>query len=176
MKLPVLVLAAASAAVLLGACATQPPVAPDTTPVVAARPALDIVTEQLQALGDSRVKFERLDGALRLTLPGSLAFASDSRDVEPAARDLLGRIATALQAAPDTLVHIIGHTDSTGSAEYNQTLSIARAEAVMMYLAEQGIDTARMDASGMGEEMPVVDNGTTEGRAENRRVEIEIEG
>ena len=175
MKFPVLVLVA-SATVLLGACATQAPVAPQIAQVVVERPALDVVAEHLQALGDGSVKVERLDGAVRVTLPGALAFASDSREVEPAARDVLGRIATALQAAPDTRVRVIGHTDSTGSAEYNQNLSVARAEAVMMYLAEQGVNHTRLEASGLGEEMPLVDNRTPEGRAENRRVEIEIEG
>ncbi len=175
MKFPVLALAT-SAALLLGACAIQPPVAPAEPQVVAPRPVLDVISDQLQSLTDSGVTIERLDGVLRLTMPGSLAFASNSRDVEPAGREVLDQIASALQAAPDTSARIVGHTDSTGSAGYNQTLSVERAEAVMMYLAEQGIDDARLEASGRGEEMPAADNSTAEGRAENRRVEIEIEG
>lgn len=172
MKLPLLALAA----ILLGGCASQPPVTPVAPEVAAQRPVLDVVSEQLQSLDDLGIRVERLDGAVRVTMPGTLAFASDSREVAPAARDALDRIATVLQSAPDTHVRVIGHTDSTGSAPYNQKLSEARAEAVMNYLMDQGVSDDRLEASGLGEEMPVVDNRTAEGRAQNRRVEIEIEG
>ena len=175
MKFPLVVLAA-SAAVMLGACATPPPAAPAVEQVVAPRPVLDVVSEQLQSLAESGLKVERLDGAVRVTLPGTLAFASDSQEVAPTAHDALDRIATVLQSAPDTQVRIVGHTDSTGSAAYNQKLSEARADAVMDYLVEQGVNDSRMEASGLGEEMPLVDNRSPEGRAANRRVEIEIAG
>ncbi|MFN3617343.1 MAG: OmpA family protein, partial [Aquabacterium sp.] len=70
----------------------------------------------------------------------------------------------------------VGHTDSVGSDEYNQKLSIRRSEAVKAYLVGKGIDAARVYTEGKGEKAPVADNRTKEGRAKNRRVEIEVVG
>jgi adhesin transport system outer membrane protein len=67
-----------------------------------------------------------------------------------------------------------GHTDSVGSDDYNQRLSIARAEAVKAYMVSKGIDPARVKTEGKGESQPVADNATAEGRTKNRRVEVEI--
>ena len=70
----------------------------------------------------------------------------------------------------------VGHTDSVGSDEYNQKLSIRRSEAVKAYLVGKGIDAARVYTEGKGEKAPVADNKTKDGRAQNRRVEIEVVG
>jgi len=73
----------------------------------------------------------------------------------------------------DTIsIEVAGHTDSTGTAEYNQRLSQARAETVLNFLASKGIARDRMSARGYGEEKPVASNDTSEGRAKNRRVEL----
>ncbi|HTT24400.1 MAG TPA: OmpA family protein [Candidatus Sulfotelmatobacter sp.] len=71
---------------------------------------------------------------------------------------------------------IEGHTDATGSAEFNQTLSQKRADAVRAYLVSQGLDTAKLSSQGMGMNNPVADNNTAEGRQKNRRVEIIVSG
>ena len=71
-------------------------------------------------------------------------------------------------------VAITGHTDSTGPAAYNQALSVERAQEVAGYLANKGVVTDRMIVTGMGESAPVANNNTKAGRAENRRVEVEI--
>jgi OOP family OmpA-OmpF porin len=73
-------------------------------------------------------------------------------------------------------VKITGHTDSSGAAEYNQTLSVKRAEAVRDYLISLGADASKMEVTGMGEDKPIADNKTAGGRANNRRVEVEVTG
>ena len=70
----------------------------------------------------------------------------------------------------------VGHTDSVGSDDYNQKLSLRRAEAVKAYLVSKGVDTARVYTEGKGETQPMADNATAEGRAKNRRVTVEVVG
>ena len=70
----------------------------------------------------------------------------------------------------------VGHTDSIGTVQYNQRLSVRRAEAVKAYLVSKGIERNRVYTEGKGESQPVADNRTKEGRAKNRRVEIEVVG
>jgi OOP family OmpA-OmpF porin len=87
----------------------------------------------------------------------------------------LDHIADSLKARPDIRsIEVIGHTDSTGSATYNQTLSERRAKAVADYLVAQGVNGALFSTKGMGESSPIADNGTAEGRAQNRRVELKL--
>jgi outer membrane protein OmpA-like peptidoglycan-associated protein len=71
-------------------------------------------------------------------------------------------------------VEVAGHTDATGTDEYNQGLSERRARSVVDYLVGKGIDRSRLDAVGRGESQPVADNGTRDGRAQNRRVELNV--
>lgn len=85
---------------------------------------------------------------------------------------ILDEAARILNNNPHVRVEIVGHTDSVGSDEYNQGLSERRAEAVRAYLAGQGISNSRMSASGRGESQPAGSNDTSEGRAQNRRVEL----
>ncbi|MEN8007141.1 MAG: OmpA family protein [Candidatus Krumholzibacteriota bacterium] len=86
--------------------------------------------------------------------------------------NVLDKVAASLHAWPDATVEIQGHTDSTGSADLNRAISMLRAEAVREYLISKGIDPARMTAIGFGEDLPIGDNATAEGRAANRRVEL----
>jgi OOP family OmpA-OmpF porin len=88
----------------------------------------------------------------------------------------LDQIADSLKARPDIKsIEVIGHTDSTGEASYNQTLSERRAQAVADYLIEQGVMAALFATKGMGESSPVADNATADGRAQNRRVELKLD-
>ena len=83
-------------------------------------------------------------------------------------------MADSLKQYPDSLIDVYGHTDSTGSDAYNQTLSENRARTVANYLQMQGVNPARIRSQGYGETLPVADNATEEGRRKNRRVEIKI--
>ena len=103
-------------------------------------------------------------------------FDVDRANLKPGARERLARIAGILSAHPGLQIEIEGHTDSTGSDDYNQRLSERRAESVQAYLTEQGIGQAIVSTVGFGENRPVATNGTTAGRQQNRRVEIIVSG
>jgi outer membrane protein OmpA-like peptidoglycan-associated protein len=127
-----------------------------------------------ERLANSGVAVERQGDTINLVVPGAISFATNSAQLAPDFYASLNQVAGSLKEYPDSTVQIVGHTDSTGPAAYNQQLSVNRANAVVVYLGAQGIDPARMQSLGMGPSQPVADNGTTEGRARNRRVEIKI--
>ena len=113
--------------------------------------------------------------ALKVTFDSGILFATNSSTVSAASKSALRNLATSLNANPDTDIKIVGHTDSTGKVDYNQTLSEKRAKSVYDNLMEdQGISSTRMTFEGKGIHEPVADNATPEGRAKNRRVEILI--
>ena len=113
--------------------------------------------------------------ALKVPFDSGILFATNSSTVSAASKSALRNLATSLNANPDTDIKIVGHTDSTGKVDYNQTLSEKRAKSVYDYLLEdQGISSTRMTFEGKGIHEPVADNATPEGRAKNRRVEILI--
>lgn len=101
-------------------------------------------------------------------------FAFDIADLKAKAEPELDAFAAYMNEVTDSKVSIVGHTDSTGPAAYNQKLSEKRASDAAMYLQNKGISADRITTSGMGETAPVADNSTKEGRAANRRVEVEI--
>lgn len=120
------------------------------------------------------LKAEQSERGLKLTLSGSVLFASNKSELLPAAKKSLADVAKALKQDKRDFT-IVGHTDSSGSDELNNRLSDARANSVRTYLVSQGIDGSRVRAEGAGETQPVADNSTPEGRANNRRVEIILE-
>ncbi len=101
-------------------------------------------------------------------------FDFDIADLKSSDVPDLNAFADYLNKVSDSKVSITAHTDSMGSEAYNQALSEKRAQDVADYLAGKGISTDRMMVSGMGESAPVADNSTRDGRAQNRRVEVEI--
>ena len=112
--------------------------------------------------------------AIMLNLPEGVTFDVGSATLKPEFRDTLDKVAGNLTQYPDSLIDVYGHTDSTGSEEFNQSLSERRAQTVAGYLVTQGVQGSRIRSQGFGETMPVSDNATPEGRARNRRVEIKI--
>ena len=110
-----------------------------------------------------------------ITLSGSVLFASGKSELLPSAQAKLDEIAKALtEQDPESMMVVEGHTDSQGAEQFNQQLSQRRAEAVRSYLVTRGIASDRITAEGHGLSRPVADNGTPEGRANNRRVEIVV--
>ena len=102
-------------------------------------------------------------------------FETGSDKLLPVSFPLLDQVAQVMVDNPQIeLVEIQGHTDSTGAAAYNRTLSNKRAESVKRYLTEHGVARARLTAKGFGPDMPVASNDTAEGREANRRVEFKI--
>ncbi len=101
-------------------------------------------------------------------------FAFDSDELDPASSVVLDVVAETLNSRPDVRVVVEGHTDSRGDEAYNRTLSQRRAETVQRYLIGKGVLASRMQARGFGESQPVAGNDTDEGRALNRRVELNI--
>jgi outer membrane protein OmpA-like peptidoglycan-associated protein len=111
-----------------------------------------------------------------ITLSGSVLFASAKSDLLPDAQLKLNDVAKALaDQDPDAKIVVEGHTDSQGAASFNQDLSQKRAESVRGYLVSRGIASDRVTAQGFGSTRSIADNGSAEGRANNRRVEIVVQ-
>ncbi len=99
-------------------------------------------------------------------------FDTGKADIKPESQGIIGQIATLLKENPDLRVSIEGHTDNVGQPEANEALSEKRATAVASAVAALGVDASRMTTVGWGQEKPIADNRSEEGRAKNRRVEI----
>lgn len=126
---------------------------------------------QLQGTG---VSVTRNGEQIILNMPSSITFDTDQDAVKGQFYPTLDSVAIVLRKFNQTLVDVYGHTDSTGSASHNQQLSQRRAASVANYLGGQGIDPRRFAVIGLGASQPVATNATPEGRAQNRRVEIQI--
>lgn len=136
---------------------------------------LDRQAAELQAeIQDSRIRVINEGNQLRVVMPEGILFAVDSAAVQPSIQNDLYAVADNLNRYPNTRVEVIGHTDNTGSAAYNQDLSQRRAMAVAAILRNGGVAGGRVVAYGRGEDAPVASNLTPEGRQQNRRVEILI--
>ncbi len=127
--------------------------------------------DQMEGTG---VDVYREGDTIRLQAPDNITFDVNRADVKPQFRPILDRLAQSLGQYPETVIQVEGHTDSTGAASYNQTLSENRAASVSSYLVQRGVDNQRLHAVGFGETRPIADNSTVAGRAQNRRVEILI--
>ena len=112
--------------------------------------------------------------ALRVGVASDYSFAVDSAELSFEAQSTFDKIANVFKDYEKTAVHVVGHTDSTGSDEYNQKLSEKRASAVAKYLSSQGVSSSRMVTWGRGESEPIATNDTKAGRARNRRVDIVV--
>ena len=104
----------------------------------------------------------------------NITFDTDQSAVKPEFYDTLNSVALVLKEFNKTLIDVTGHTDSTGTPQHNQRLSEARAGSVADYLVAQGNNPQRFQVLGMGQNDPIASNATSEGRAQNRRVEIKI--
>lgn len=127
--------------------------------------------EQLRGTG---VSVTRNGDSLILNMPSNVTFATDQSAIDPSFYPTLNSVAIILNKYNQSLIDVLGFTDSTGSAQHNLGLSQRRAQSVSSYLGGQGIDRRRMYVVGFGQERPIASNSTPEGRAQNRRVELQI--
>lgn len=123
-------------------------------------------------MGSGVAVTQTADNQLKLNVPSDLSFDTGRADIKPNMRPILDQFAQGLSGQQNTEVRIIGHTDSTGSDDLNDRLSVQRAQATKNYLAARGVDPNRIVIAGRGEHEPVADNVSEAGRAKNRRVEI----
>ncbi|HQR87617.1 MAG: hypothetical protein B7Y59_06260 [Burkholderiales bacterium 35-55-47] len=114
--------------------------------------------------------------ASKVTYAADAFFDFDKAVVKPAGKAKLDDLVGKIKGINLEVIIAVGHTDSIGSDAYNQKLSVRRAEAVKAYLVSKGIEKNRVYTEGKGEKQPVASNKTKEGRAKNRRVEIEVVG
>ena len=127
--------------------------------------------KQLRGTG---VSVQRQGDQINLIMPGNITFASARAEIAADFYPVLNSVALVLEEYNKTVVVISGHTDSDGSADYNQGLSEQRANAVSSYLKTRKINAVRLETIGFGESQPMASNNTQEGKALNRRVEITL--
>ena len=125
-------------------------------------------------LEGSGVDVVRQGDNITLNMPGNITFAFDSSNLQSQFYPILNNVADTLNEYNQTVIEVAGHTDSVGTASYNQTLSEQRARSVANYLSGRGVMQQRMIVTGAGETRPIASNDTEAGRAQNRRVEITI--
>lgn len=119
-------------------------------------------------------KIERRGDHIVVTLKSAILFDTNDADLKSDAQSNLAEFAQVLRNYDKTELIVHGHTDSTGPRDFNKKLSEDRAESVVEYLSRAGVETSRLAAEGEGPDQPVASNKTRSGRAQNRRVEIEI--
>ncbi|RLA19457.1 MAG: hypothetical protein DRQ61_05345 [Gammaproteobacteria bacterium] len=131
-------------------------------------------TKLRQRLQGTGVSVTRVGNDLILNMPGNVTFASDSANISSGFYQVLESVLLIFQEYESTVIDVTGHTDSTGAAEYNQTLSERRANSVAEYFRSRGVNGQRFLVRGAGETQPIASNSTTNGRMQNRRVEIRL--
>ena len=135
-----------------------------------------VMDAQAEDLQDKlpNAKVERVGEGIQITFDSGILFDVNQSTLRAAAQQNLSDLVASLEEYEGTDVLVVGHTDSTGEASYNQGLSERRADAARNYLLGAGLDPDRVTAMGMGEEEPVDTNDTDAGRQANRRVEVAI--
>ncbi len=127
-----------------------------------------------QELDKTGVSVTRNGNNITLNMPGNITFATNSAGLNADFFPVLNSVAQVLGEFDKTVIEVAGHTDSTGTAEYNQQLSERRAQAVAAYLETRSIRSDRIITVGEGEQKPIASNDTPEGRQQNRRVELTL--
>ena len=157
-----------------GAIVAQP--APAPAPAAAPAPAPAPAARPAPAPAPAAAPAVPAVAATKVTYAADAFFDFDKATVKPEARAKLDDLVEKVKGINLEVIIAVGHADAVGSDNYNQALSVRRAEAVKAYLVSKGIEKNRVYTEGKGEKSPVADNKTAEGRAKNRRVEIEVVG
>ncbi len=127
--------------------------------------------ERLRGTG---VSVTRVGNEIVLNMPGNVTFDVDRAEVRPSFYDVLNSVVLVVREYDKTIIEVSGYTDDTGSEAHNLDLSNRRAAAVASYLKAQQVDPRRVLSQGFGEQYPIASNGTTEGRQQNRRVQLRL--
>ena len=134
---------------------------------------MDVQAQEIKAQVPG-TKVERKEEGIEVEFLSRNIFASDQFNLTDSSKKILDNLIIILHKYPQTNMEVQGHTDNTGTENYNMTLSVKRATAVANYLKANGVAASRIAVKGFGESHPKYDNTTPEGRAHNRRVEILI--
>ena len=126
---------------------------------------------ELQGTG---VQIRRDGDQIQLIMPSNITFNTNQYDIKSSFYPSLNSVAKVLYKYKDTVLDVIGHTDSVGKESYNKDLSYQRAYSVANYIESQGVPGSRLSPLGLGESQPIADNNTEYGRSQNRRVELYI--
>lgn len=136
---------------------------------------MDIQASKLrQKLAGTGVQVARDGDNVRLIMPNSITFNTNESTIKTSANSVLDSVALVAKEYDKTRLQVVGYTDSTGNDKINQPLSERRAAAVANYLALRGVQGSRISSYGAGSSNPIASNATTEGKAQNRRVEITL--
>ena len=127
-----------------------------------------------QSMQGTGVEVQRQGDQIKLIMPGNITFATDSAEIVSNFYAPLNNLASSFKQFNQNSIEIVGFTDSTGSRQYNMDLSQRRAQSVATYLTAQGVDGSRLSTRGAGPDQPIASNATADGRAQNRRVEVNL--
>lgn len=127
-----------------------------------------------QSMQGTGVEVQRQGDQIKLIMPGNITFGTDSSAIASNFYTPLNNLANSFKQFNQNTIEIVGYTDSTGARQHNMDLSLARAQSVATYLTSQGVDGSRLSSRGMGPDQPIATNATADGRAQNRRVEVNL--
>lgn len=166
-------LIASATCLMLVGCAASQPVDQNSYENEAVGQPVNIISDQFVSSANMQL-LEREDGSVLIEFPGIQAFSFDGANISRELQSALTDIAAVLVEHNGFNIQVLGHTDNTGSINYNHTLSENRARQVAEFLIQHAILPNRITATGMGPTSPIADNRTAQGRAANRRVELVI--
>jgi outer membrane protein OmpA-like peptidoglycan-associated protein len=126
------------------------------------------------SMANTGVEVQREGDNIKLVMPGNITFATDSSAIASSFYAPLNNLAGSLKQYNQNMIEIVGYTDSTGSRQHNMDLSQQRAQSVATYLTSQGVDAAHLSVRGAGPDSPIASNSDVNGRAQNRRVEVNL--
>ncbi|QQQ51665.1 OmpA family protein [Pseudomonas syringae] len=127
-----------------------------------------------ESMANTGVEVQRQGDQIKLIMPGNITFATDSSSIASSFYSPLNNLASSLKQFNQNNIEIVGYTDSTGSRQHNMDLSQQRAQSVATYLTSQGVDQSHLSVRGAGPDQPIASNADVNGRAQNRRVEVNL--
>ena len=127
-----------------------------------------------KSMANTGVEVQRQGDQIKLIMPGNITFATDSSNISSSFYTPLNNLGNSFKQFNENNIEIVGYTDSTGSRQHNMDLSLQRAQAVSNYLTAQGVDGSRLSVRGAGPDQPIASNADANGRAQNRRVEVNL--